>query len=333
MSWLEQRWYQNRPAPLWLWPLEQLYKKVVARRRAAYQSGQKKAYKAAVPVIVVGNITVGGTGKTPVVLWLIEYLRAAGYKPGVVSRGYGAKAPLYPYPVNNRTLPENGGDEPCMLARRTGCPMVIDPNRAAAARFLLEHYDCDLIISDDGLQHHALARDIELVVIDGSRGLGNRHCLPAGPLREPAERLKQVDFIIHNGQGVDDPNALMMKLQPAAFVSLHGKESVPVDQWQHKAVHAVAGIGNPTRFFDTLRQQDIRPIEHPFPDHHAYCVDDLCFADALPVVMTEKDAVKASRFKKINGWYLTVSAELPPEFGAALLNKLDMISHKVKHHG
>lgn len=334
MRWLEKRWYQNRPAPLWLRPLEQVYKYLSARRRQAYASGQKAVYRSPVPVIVVGNITVGGTGKTPVSLWLIERLRTAGYTPGIVSRGYGGKAPSYPFIVTENTKPEEGGDEPCMLVRRSGCPLVIDPDRPAAVRYLLEHFECDLIISDDGLQHYGLGRDIELAVVDAKRGLGNQHCLPAGPLRERAERLSDVDFIIQNGEGSVVPGAYTMTLGVTAFVSLDRTQRITVDHWQHSRVHAVAGIGNPDRFFDTLRHAaNISPIEHPFADHHPFTQDDFKFADELPVVMTEKDAVKASHLKNVNGWYLEVSADLSPEFEAALLNKLDTITHTVESDG
>lgn len=334
MSWLEERWYQQRPAPFWLRPLELLYRAVVLKKRSDYLSGQKESYKAAVPVIIVGNITVGGTGKTPVVLWLLECLKAAGFKPGVVSRGYGAKAPCYPFVVTQDTLPSEGGDEPCMLVRRSGCPLVIDPDRPAAARRLLEQFDCDLIISDDGLQHYALSRDIELVVVDGRRGLGNGCCLPAGPLREPADRLIDVDFVIQNGGGDGVSGAFAMELEPTAFVSLDGRKRIAVDQWQEKRVHAVAGIGNPARFFDTLRSRaGIEPVEHPFADHHPYIAEDLDFEQDLPLVMTEKDAVKVSHLKELEGWYLEVSARLPAEFEAALLKKLEQITHTVESNG
>lgn len=334
MGWLEQRWYQKQPAPLWLRPLGRLYQHLAAKRKHAFLSGKKAVYRAPVPVIVVGNISVGGTGKTPVTLWLIERLRAAGYTPGVVSRGYGAKAPQYPFVVTADTDPAEGGDEPCMLVKRAGCPLVIDPDRPAAVRHLLKQFDCDLIISDDGLQHYALARDVELAVVDAQRGLGNGCCLPAGPLREPAERLNSVDFIIRNGEGAEFSDAVPMTLQPTRFVSLDGRTRMPIEQWPHKQAHAVAGIGNPGRFFDTLRNVvGMEPLEHPFADHHAYSAEDFSFADELPVVMTEKDAVKAVKLNNIEGWYLEVSATLPSSFEAALLNKLDSISHTVESNG
>lgn len=334
MRWLETRWYQKRPAPLFLRPLEWLYRTVSDGKRQGYVTGSKEVFRPRVPVIIVGNITVGGTGKTPVVLWLIEKLKAAGYKPGVVSRGYGAKAPRYPYAVTKDTLPAEGGDEPCMLVRRSGCPLVVDPDRPAAVQYLLEQFDCDLVISDDGLQHYALGRDIELVVIDGRRGVGNGHCLPAGPLREPVERLDDVDFVISNGEGENGFDAISMGLAPTAFVALDGSKRIAVDQWQEKRVHAVAGIGNPARFFDTLRlAAGIEPLEHPFADHHPYVLSDLQFSESLPLVMTEKDAVKVSHLKNLDGWYLEVSAELPVEFETALLNKLEQITYTVESDG
>lgn len=324
-EWLQAVWYRAESPPCWLKPLEALFRRLSASKRDQYLSGRKPVFRAPVPVIIVGNITVGGTGKTPVVLWLIETLKVAGYKPGVISRGYGAEAPYYPYVVSEQTEPAVGGDEPCMIVRRTGCPLVIDPNRPAAASALLEQFDCDLIISDDGLQHYALARDIELVVVDAKRGLGNGHCLPAGPLREPASRLERVDFVIHNGSAGSDQIA--MQLAPSAFVSLDKQQRYSVANWSDAQVHAVAGIGNPQRFFDTLRSLGVQPTEHAFADHHPFQSSDLEFEGNMPVVMTEKDAVKISHFENTeNCWYLEVVAQLPESFRTALLHKLETIS-------
>ena len=198
MTWLEKRWYSTS-TPLLLLPFEWLFRLLVLLRRLAFRLGLKPSYALPVPVIVVGNISVGGTGKTPLVVWLVSLLRKAGYHPGIVSRGYGGKAERWPQQVRPDSDPQTVGDEPVMLAQRCACPIVAAPDRVAAAKLLLKHTKCDLIITDDGLQHYRLKRDIEIVVVDGERRFGNGHCLPAGPLREPQSRLAEVDFVIANG--------------------------------------------------------------------------------------------------------------------------------------
>jgi tetraacyldisaccharide 4'-kinase len=270
-----------------------------------------------VPIIVVGNITVGGTGKTPMILWLIEHCRARGLKVGVVSRGYGARPPQIPWRVRAEQSAAEAGDEPLMIVRRSGVPLMIDPDRSSAVRALLAEEPLDLILCDDGLQHYRLARDLELVLIDAARGLGNGHCLPAGPLREPAERLAEVDAVLHNGAPSDPPGAFSFVLRPSALINLASGERRDVAHFPTgQSLHALAGIGNPQRFFTTLEALNWRPIPHPFPDHAAYTAEQLRFTPELPLVMTEKDAVKCRSFAAPDWWYLAVEAQPSPAFVA-----------------
>ncbi len=321
-------WYQGSPWLRLLLPLSWLFRHLAARRRDAYQNGEKPVYRAPVPVIVVGNITVGGAGKTPVVAWLVGFLREQGYRPGVISRGYGGTAPKYPWVVYSDTPAELAGDEPVMLVRRMGCPLVVDPVRGNAAKCLLREADCDVIVCDDGMQHYALARDIEIAVLDGARGLGNGYCLPAGPLREPPERLGEVDLVVVNG----DPQVPVpapfhvMQLVPGKLVELHDGRQLALDAWSGaKRVHGVAGIGNPERFFQALERLGFEVVRHPFPDHHAYAAADFRFEEDLPVVMTEKDAVKCRGFARPGFWYLPVDADLGEGFAAALRERLQAL--------
>jgi tetraacyldisaccharide 4'-kinase len=310
---LEHAWYRHSRWLFLLRPLSTLYRTLAARRRRRLEARQ---WHAPVPVIIVGNITVGGSGKTPLTLALIEQLRRWGYRPGVVSRGYGARPPHLPFAVGADTDPVEGGDEPCLLVRRTGVPLYIDPDRTAAARALLETHDCDVLISDDGLQHYALGRDIELAVVDAARGLGNGRCLPEGPLREPAQRLREVDRVVLNGDGgFDWPGATRMRLRPGALVALASGQTLPASEWRGaRRVHAVAGIGHPPRFFATLRALGFDPIEHPLPDHASLRPEMLEFEPRLPLLMTEKDAVKCVGWAPPDSWALRVEAELEPEF-------------------
>jgi tetraacyldisaccharide 4'-kinase len=302
-------WYTGHPALALLRPLESLYRRVVDKKRARFVAGEGDIYQAPVPVIVVGNITVGGTGKTPLILWMIEHCRSRGLKVGVVSRGYGARPPSFPWRVMPEQSAAQAGDEPLLIVRRTGVPLMIDPDRSQAARALLAQEPLDLILSDDGLQHYRLARDLELVLIDAARGLGNRRCLPAGPLREPVERLQSVDALLYNGAASDREDGFGFQLQPSALVNLLTGERKPVDHFaQGQAVHAVAGIGNPQRFFNTLEGLHWRPVAHPFADHAVYSAEALAFQPPLPLIMTEKDAVKCRAFATADWWYLAVEA-------------------------
>jgi tetraacyldisaccharide 4'-kinase len=308
-------WYEGHPALALLRPLECLYRRVVNAKRARFVAGQGDIYKAPVPVVVVGNITVGGTGKTPLILWMIDHCRRRGLRVGVVSRGYGAKPPGLPWRVLAQHNAEQVGDEPLLIVKRTGVPLMIDPDRGQAVRALLAQEPLDLILSDDGLQHYRLARDLELVLIDASRGLGNRRCLPAGPLREPVERLQSVDALLYNGAAADREDGYAFELKPSALVNLLTGERQPVDHFPPgQPLHAVAGIGNPQRFFNTLEGLHWRPVPHAFADHAVFSAQALSFAPALPVVMTEKDAVKCASFAAPDWWYLAVEAVPSPAF-------------------
>jgi len=310
MKRLDNYWYSTNPVSLLLLPLSWLFRLIATLRRFFYRTGLLTIHTLDVPVIVVGNISVGGTGKTPLTIWLVKQLQQAGYKPGIVSRGYGGKSHHWPQPVNADSNPVKVGDEAILLAAHTACPMVIDADRVAAAEMLLKNNDCNIIVSDDGLQHYALHRSIEIIVIDGARRFGNGQCLPAGPLREPISRLKKSDLIVVNG-GQTLTGEHRMNLVPQKIVNLFDQSQ----QWSEQEtanikIHALAGIGNPQRFFETLEKMGFNLIKHVFPDHHPYRVGDIMFDDKLPVIMTEKDAVKCRSFAKQNHWFLTITAEI-----------------------
>lgn len=314
---LTRAWYAGHPALGLLRPLECLYRAVVQRRRARFLAGEGEIYRALVPVVVVGNITVGGTGKTPMILWLIEHCRSLGLRVGVVSRGYGAQPPHLPWRVQAEQSASVAGDEPLLIVQRSGVPLMIDPDRSRAVAALLAAESLDLILSDDGLQHYRLARDLELVLIDAARGLGNQRCLPAGPLREPAERLQSVDALLYNGASSDPQGGYGFTLQPRVLINLRSGEQRALSHFPAgQALHAVAGIGNPQRFFNTLEGLHWRPVAHAFADHAPYSAELLDFSPALPVVMTEKDAVKCRAFAADDWWYLAVDAEPSAAFVA-----------------
>ncbi|MDB5984686.1 MAG: lpxK [Pseudomonas sp.] len=303
-------WYTGHPALGLLRPLEWLYRRVVVNKRARFLAGEGAIYRAPVPVLVVGNITVGGTGKTPMILWMIEHCRARGLRVGVVSRGYGAKPPSLPWRVTAEQNASEAGDEPLLIVQRTGVPLMIDPDRSSAVRGLLATEPLDLILCDDGMQHYRLARDLELVLIDAARGLGNRRCLPAGPLREPVERLNSVDALLYNGASSDRDDGYGFVLKPTALVNLRSGERQPLTYFPAgQGLHAVAGIGNPQRFFNTLEGLHWRPVPHAFADHAVYSAQALTFTPTLPLIMTEKDAVKCRAFAADNWWYLAVDAQ------------------------
>lgn len=306
--WLERRWYASGTAPpLLLRPLARLYGFISERRRARLQL---QASPLPVPVIIVGNISIGGTGKTPFTIWLIERLREWGWTPGVVSRGYGGTPPRYPHFVAPEGDARFCGDEPLLIAQRTGCPVAIDPDRVAATEMLLREHAVDIIVSDDGLQHYRLARDLEISLVDGRRGLGNGALLPAGPLREPPSRLDEVNLVVINGDGWQYPEALRMQLVAAPLRRVQGGASSALESWRGRRAHAVAGIGDPARFFATLSAAGIDVEPHQFADHHSYAAGDLAFADNIDVIMTEKDAVKCIAFADARMWALPVAATL-----------------------
>jgi tetraacyldisaccharide 4'-kinase len=308
-------------------PLEWLYRAGLAHRRWAYASGRKQVERLPVPVIVVGNITLGGTGKSPLVAWLGRWLAERGWHPGIVSRGYGGRAPSYPLLVEANTPVSQAGDEPLMLAQQTGLAVMVDPDRPRGARALVE-LGCDILIADDGLQHLALGRDIELVVVDGRRGLGNGRCLPAGPLREPPARLAEADAVIVNGEGRAEatPRGYAMQLQPLRWRQLQGEVWYPADRSPFTGtVHAVAGIGNPARFFATLKALGVAHEEHPLADHHRFTAADLRFDDHRAVVMTAKDAVKCRGFVHERCWALDIEACPDSDFVAWLRDRLEAL--------
>jgi tetraacyldisaccharide 4'-kinase len=310
---LQQLWYGKHPLSYLLLPLSWLYSTFISLRRLAYVIGVLPIQKVAVPVIVVGNITVGGTGKTPLVIWLVEFLKEKGMRPGIISRGYGGSTNHWPQQVRADSSPVLVGDEPVLLAQRTQCPIAVSPKRYTAANELLEHTDCDILLCDDGLQHLGLDRDIEIAVIDGDRRFGNGYCLPAGPLRESISRLNKIDLIVSNGKA--GKNEFLMEYKPLGLFALNNEErQLELEALRGKDVHAVAGIGNPQRFYSYLRSFGIRVNEHEFPDHHNYRAADLVFADDIPVVMTEKDAVKCRQFANDDYWYLKISVEMNKAF-------------------
>ncbi|SHO58817.1 tetraacyldisaccharide 4'-kinase [Vibrio quintilis] len=308
--WFSNHWLRWILAPV-LWPLSLVYKYVSETRKQTYSSGRKPVYRPQIPIVIVGNITAGGNGKTPVVIWLVEMLLQHGMKPGVVSRGYGGKSSVYPLLLSEETAVEACGDEPMLIYQRTGVPVAVDPVRSSAVKMLLSE-GVDIIITDDGLQHYALARDIEIVVVDGQRRFGNGRYIPYGPMRESVSRLKTVDFIINNGGEVID-NEIGMKLAPQMAVNLTDGRKVPVSCLANPV--AFAGIGNPSRFFDTLSHLGVNLVDSKsFSDHQDFDFESLetfC-SSGEHVIMTEKDAVKCRKFAKDNWWYLPVSATFHP---------------------
>jgi tetraacyldisaccharide 4'-kinase len=331
-------WYQPRltPLTLCLLPLSWLYGGAVAVRRALYRRGWLAAHRAPVPVIVVGNVTAGGTGKTPLVLALVEALAARGFRPGVVSRGYGgerASRGAAPLALTPQTPAHEAGDEPAVIAR-SGTPVAIGRDRAGAVRALLAaHPEIDLVVADDGLQHYALARDVEIAVLDAFRGIGNGHLLPAGPLREPARRLGTVDAIVQTeGMQGSEPDVsrtiagvplYAQALVPGAFRRVAApRQTAAANALRAGRVHAIAGIGHPGRFFATLSALGIDATPHVFPDHHVYSRADLELRDADTILMTEKDAVKCEGIADARCWYLPVRAHVDPALLTLIEDKL-----------
>jgi tetraacyldisaccharide 4'-kinase len=336
-AWLENEWQRRGGGALIFLPFALVFSIVAAIRRLLYASRLLPSWRAPVPVVVVGNITVGGTGKTPVVLAILDLLQKRGWTPGVVARGYGRVPRSEHDPLGvvrvfpDVATPEHFGDEPVMIARRSRVPVYVSPDRPAAARALLAaHPEVDVLVSDDGLQHYALARDVEIAVVDGERRFGNGLPLPAGPLREPVSRLDRVDAVVVNGgdalEAVPGARKYAMRLGGESFVSLAtGEERLPEElalALRGRAVAAVAGIGHPDRFFDHLERLGIRARTHAFADHHAFQPSDLKLPAAEIVLMTEKDAVKCRAFADARMWFMRVEAILPSDFDEFLLTRL-----------
>lgn len=312
-------------------PLASLYGAVIRARRMAYERGWLTVHAAGRPVVVVGNLTVGGTGKTPLVVWLAGALGARGLKVGIVSRGYG-RTRRGPHRVRADSRWEEAGDEPLLLARRTGCAVAVAEERIAAARLLVAE-GVDVIVSDDGLQHLALARDFEIVVIDGTRGFGRGRLLPAGPLREPPSRALGVDYLVVNGRAASSTlqatlegmrgRIAVMQLALGAAQRVDGAgESRPLVSFTGTPVHAVAAIGHPARFFHALGACGLKLIEHAFADHHRFARGELEFPDDLPILMTEKDAMRCAAFANQRMWYVPVDAQLEDAAAAPLLESV-----------
>ncbi|HEY0334625.1 MAG TPA: tetraacyldisaccharide 4'-kinase [Stenotrophomonas sp.] len=323
-------WYEGVPVPLGARLLAPLYAAVIGLRRALYGRGWLKRRQVPVPVLVIGNVTAGGTGKTPLTLAVVEKLREAGWNPGVASRGYGRERSAEARWVDADTPASLGGDEPVLIAWKTGVPVRVDRDRVAAAQALMEA-GCDIVVCDDGLQHYRLARDVEIEVVDGRRRYGNGRMLPAGPLREPASRARECDFrVVNLGQASDEDPAAMppgfgewqMRLRLIEAVPLDGARARPLASFAGQRVHAVAGIAHPRRFFEMLRARGIGVVPHAFADHHPYQPVDFEFGSQLPVLMTEKDAVKCRSFA--DGWMFSVplEAEMPAAFWVTLLDRL-----------
>jgi tetraacyldisaccharide 4'-kinase len=327
MSFAERHWYRLSAVSLLLFPLSVVFRAAVALRRLLYRAGVLTAERLPVPVIVVGNLTAGGTGKTPLVLWLVEELRRRGRTPGIVSRGYGAGA-RSPRPVPPGDDPALAGDEPVLLAERSGVPVWIGADRPAVARALLAaHPSCDVIVCDDGLQHYRLARDFEIAVED-ERGFGNGLMLPAGPLREPRDR--RVDArVLNRPSGGDAPPpaagapCVTMRLVPAGLYRVGDPAAtIAAASLAGKRLHAVAGIGNPARFFRSLETLGLRATPHVFPDHHRYSPEDLAFAACDYILMTEKDAVKCRRFGRSDLIAVRVDAAPEPALAQTIMHRI-----------
>jgi len=320
-------WYQGAYWLYLLWPLYFVYRLATLLRKCLYQFRFLKSYRAKIPVVVVGNITLGGTGKSPLVAYLVESLTEMGFKPGVVSRGYGAIiSPDEVREVNVNGLVSEVGDEPLMLKRRVGCPIFVSPTRALAVQ-ALEKKGCDIVITDDGLQHYALDRDIEICVFDGERKWGNGYLLPMGPMREPLTRINTTDFVVMNGADWAAPKqpkitTFRMDLEASNLRALNDEQTLPLSELKGKEVDAIAGIGNPERFFHTLATQGLLVESHGFSDHHAYTQSDVCFDGDRPLIMTEKDAVKCRMFNLQEAWYLPVSAKLSGDLATQIVTAL-----------
>jgi tetraacyldisaccharide 4'-kinase len=308
-----------------LLPAAIVFRLASALRKSAYRRGLFRSERLGAPVIVVGNITAGGTGKTPLVIWICAFLRERGFRPGIVSRGHGGAGGTLD--VRTDANPAAVGDEPALLAIRTGCPVWVGHDRVAAARALLSaHPECNVLVSDDGLQHYRLRRNIEIAVVDAMRGLGNGLPIPSGPLREPASRLEEVDAVVFNGDGkaaAGGARGFAMSLQGAEFRNLLNPAlTQDATAFLGLRVHALAGIGNPGRFFEHLQRLGLAFTAHPFPDHHAFVASDLEFDGADAIIMTEKDAIKCQSFARANHWVLAVDARVDSRLGRLILDKL-----------
>jgi len=325
MERLQHHWYHLSPLHLLLFPFSLIFRTLAALRRVLYRSGILASVKLPVPVVVVGNISVGGTGKTPLTLWLAQQLIENGWHPGIVSRGY-TKTKVRrktPREVSFDDAADVVGDEPLLMAQRALCPIWIGRDRPATALALLQaHPECDIILSDDGLQHYRLRRDAEIIVVDGARRFGNGLLLPAGPLREPVSRLRQADAVVVNGGQAGD-GEFAMSLTGSLFYNLLNPATIlSAGEFAGQRLHAIAGIGHPQRFFSHLEHLGLTAKHHAFPDHHHYVVTDITFDGADAILMTEKDAVKCAAFANEKCWVLRVDAQVNPALAQLIIEKV-----------
>ncbi len=313
MNWFIEKWSTRSWLTLLLLPASLIFYILIIIRAKLYSSSIICSAKPSVPVIIVGNIYIGGTGKTPIVIWLSQHLKKRGYNPGIISRGYGGDSSCHPMLVKIDSDPRIVGDEPLLIAQKVDCPLIVGGNRSENATTLVDKYGCDVVISDDGLQHYKLQRDLEIVVFDGIRGKGNGLVFPAGPLREPMSRLKNVDYVLLNG-GSNEISGYSYLMKLCNATNLVTRNVISLDSFANQRVHAVAGIGNPQRFFNALSRLGIIVIEHPFADHMQYNESNLSFSDSIPVLMTEKDGVKCMDIAEDNWWVVPVELEIEQEF-------------------
>ena len=321
-------WYKQSPVAWLLLPVTLLFCLLGFIRRGMYRMRLLRRYRADVPVVIVGNIAVGGTGKTPLIIELCRLLKDKGFHPGVISRGYGGSE-TGPTRVSPEETAAKVGDEPLLIAQRTACPVVVAADRPAAAKMITDDFDIDVILSDDGLQHYALDRQLEIVVVDSTLKHGNGFCLPSGPLREPVSRLNSVDFVVFNNSRSDTDDAPGFKLRFTSVMNLATQQQMELDEFFGRQVHAVAGIGRPQRFFEQLRHQGVKVIEHAFSDHHAFEQADICFDDDRPILMTEKDAVKCKQFDDATlsqrSWVVPVNAVLDAPLRDELIDRIALL--------
>lgn len=322
MKSLDHYWYNVNAVALLLWPVSLLFKALVWCRKLAYKTGLFKSFKVSKPVVIVGNISVGGTGKTPLIIELCKLLADMKLTVGIISRGYGGNG-SWPHQLTESSLASVSGDEPVQLFQRTGLAIVVGPDRVEDAELLCKNNNVDIILADDGLQHYRLQRDLELVVVDQERQFGNGFCLPAGPLREPVSRLGKDSWCIYNGG--DQKYSFLIKPDYVQCITSGKKENL--QYFANTTVHAVAGIGNPQRFFNMLKDNGIAVIEHAFKDHHQFTRDDLMFNDDLPVLMTEKDSVKCKNIDNENLWYVAIEVSLSDQFINDFKNQIGLLTH------
>ena len=341
MKILLSAWNKNSRWLFALWPFSFLFRLIVAIRKSIFSVSIRPA-SFSVPVVVVGNITMGGTGKTPFVISLADYLVEQGFSPGIVSRGYGGNSASYPLMVGTDENPTNSGDEPLLIARRTKCPVVVDPDRASAVKHLISSFDIDIVISDDGLQHYQMYRDIEICMVDGDRLFGNSFCFPAGPLREPIDRIETVDFVVMNGSASNALNSskpvAKMVMRPKSLVNLLTGEIRPFSGAPFNIgnnLQAVCAIGNPERFYRMLEELPYSLTRFSFPDHYQFKPEDFnneLISEHQPVVMTEKDAIKCSDFATNNFWYIDTEIDISDGFYARVLKRINECKALIASH-